>query len=150
MSITSSRSWASPRWPTPRSVSAHSAVPRLPLQSARPNGSSAPQVGTQVSRGVSGGERKRTNIGMELIIDPSVLFLDEPTTGLDASTAHSVLLLLKRSERRFMYSALSFRGRYASPRSTLTSSAVVDTRLWRKDSDPAWLHPPSLKKSNYN
>ncbi|CAB1327291.1 unnamed protein product [Coregonus sp. 'balchen'] len=47
-------------------------------------------------RGISGGERKRTNIGMELIIDPSVLFLDEPTTGLDASTANSVLLLLKR------------------------------------------------------
>lgn len=58
-----------------------------------------PQVGTQVTRGISGGERKRTSIGMELIIDPSVLFLDEPTTGLDASTANSVLLLLKRLER---------------------------------------------------
>ncbi len=45
---------------------------------------------------VSGGERKRTNIGMELIIDPPVLFLDEPTTGLDASMANSVLMLLKR------------------------------------------------------
>nr|XP_055060493.1 broad substrate specificity ATP-binding cassette transporter ABCG2d [Misgurnus anguillicaudatus] len=54
------------------------------------------KVGTQLIRGISGGERKRTSIGMELIIDPSVLFLDEPTTGLDASTAHSVLLLLKR------------------------------------------------------
>uniref|UniRef100_A0A8C5EJJ1 Broad substrate specificity ATP-binding cassette transporter ABCG2 n=1 Tax=Gouania willdenowi TaxID=441366 RepID=A0A8C5EJJ1_GOUWI len=54
------------------------------------------QVGTQMTRGISGGERKRTNIGMELIIDPAVLFLDEPTTGLDASTANSVLLLLKR------------------------------------------------------
>ncbi|KTG46962.1 hypothetical protein cypCar_00001362 [Cyprinus carpio] len=54
------------------------------------------QVGTQLIRGISGGERKRTSIGMELIIDPSVLFLDEPTTGLDASTAYSVLLLLKR------------------------------------------------------
>ncbi|XP_057188591.1 broad substrate specificity ATP-binding cassette transporter ABCG2d isoform X2 [Triplophysa rosa] len=54
------------------------------------------KVGTQLVRGISGGERKRTSIGMELIIDPSVLFLDEPTTGLDASTAHSVLLLLKR------------------------------------------------------
>uniref|UniRef100_A0A8C4NJN8 Broad substrate specificity ATP-binding cassette transporter ABCG2 n=1 Tax=Dicentrarchus labrax TaxID=13489 RepID=A0A8C4NJN8_DICLA len=54
------------------------------------------KVGTQTTRGISGGERKRTNIGMELIIDPSVLFLDEPTTGLDASTANSVLLLLKR------------------------------------------------------
>uniref|UniRef100_A0A8C5B8K6 Broad substrate specificity ATP-binding cassette transporter ABCG2 n=1 Tax=Gadus morhua TaxID=8049 RepID=A0A8C5B8K6_GADMO len=55
------------------------------------------KVGTQMIRGISGGERKRTNIGMELIMDPSVLFLDEPTTGLDASTANSVLLLLKRS-----------------------------------------------------
>ncbi|KAI7789230.1 ATP-binding cassette sub-family G member 2, partial [Triplophysa rosa] len=54
------------------------------------------RVGTQLIRGISGGERKRTNIGMELIIDPSVLFLDEPTTGLDASTANSVLKLLKR------------------------------------------------------
>ncbi|XP_072315166.1 broad substrate specificity ATP-binding cassette transporter ABCG2 [Eucyclogobius newberryi] len=54
------------------------------------------RVGTQLIRGISGGERKRTNIGMELIIDPSVLFLDEPTTGLDASTAGSVLLLLKK------------------------------------------------------
>ncbi|KAF3687780.1 ATP-binding cassette sub-family G member 2 [Channa argus] len=54
------------------------------------------KVGTQMTRGISGGEKKRTNIGMELIIDPSVLFLDEPTTGLDASTANSVLLLLKR------------------------------------------------------
>ncbi|KAF7657183.1 hypothetical protein LDENG_00030640 [Lucifuga dentata] len=54
------------------------------------------RVGTQLIRGISGGERKRTNIGMELIIHPSVLFLDEPTTGLDASTANSVLLLLRR------------------------------------------------------
>uniref|UniRef100_A0A3B1JSZ0 ATP-binding cassette, sub-family G (WHITE), member 2a n=1 Tax=Astyanax mexicanus TaxID=7994 RepID=A0A3B1JSZ0_ASTMX len=54
------------------------------------------RVGTQLIRGISGGERKRTNIGMELIIDPPVLFLDEPTTGLDASTANSVLSLLKR------------------------------------------------------
>ncbi|XP_057699323.1 broad substrate specificity ATP-binding cassette transporter ABCG2d [Corythoichthys intestinalis] len=54
------------------------------------------KVGAQMTRGISGGERKRTNIGMELIIDPPVLFLDEPTTGLDASTANSVLLLLRR------------------------------------------------------
>ncbi|GCC19129.1 hypothetical protein chiPu_0018227 [Chiloscyllium punctatum] len=58
------------------------------------------KVGTPFIRGVSGGERKRTNIGMELIIDPSVLFLDEPTTGLDASTALAVLMLLQRMSRK--------------------------------------------------
>jgi ABC-type glutathione transport system ATPase component len=54
------------------------------------------KVGTEFIRGVSGGERKRTNIGMELIISPAVLFLDEPTTGLDASTANAVMSLLHR------------------------------------------------------
>ena len=54
------------------------------------------QMGTDFIRGVSGGERKRTNIGMELIIGPPVLFLDEPTTGLDASTANAVMSLLHR------------------------------------------------------
>ncbi len=39
------------------------------------------KVGTEFSRGISGGEKKRTNIGMELVLSPSVLFLDEPTTG---------------------------------------------------------------------
>ncbi|XP_069486639.1 broad substrate specificity ATP-binding cassette transporter ABCG2-like [Ambystoma mexicanum] len=58
------------------------------------------RVGTPFIRGVSGGERKRTNIGMELITDPSILFLDEPTTGLDSSTANAVLLLLKRMSRQ--------------------------------------------------
>ncbi|XP_074686910.1 broad substrate specificity ATP-binding cassette transporter ABCG2-like isoform X3 [Strix aluco] len=58
------------------------------------------QVGTELIRGVSGGERKRTNIGMELITEPPVLFLDEPTTGLDASTANAVLILLKKLSRR--------------------------------------------------
>ncbi|NXK81979.1 ABCG2 protein, partial [Amazona guildingii] len=58
------------------------------------------KVGTQFTRGVSAGERKRTSIGMELIIDPDILFLDEPTTGLDASTANAVLLLLERMAKQ--------------------------------------------------
>jgi len=51
-------------------------------------------VGTEFVRGISGGERKRVNIGMELILDPPILFLDEPTTGLDSNTANSIVLLL--------------------------------------------------------
>lgn len=38
-------------------------------------------IGTAFVRGVSGGERKRTSIGMELVLSPKILFLDEPTTG---------------------------------------------------------------------
>ncbi|XP_033103706.1 broad substrate specificity ATP-binding cassette transporter ABCG2-like [Anneissia japonica] len=52
------------------------------------------KVGTAFIRGISGGERKRTNVGMELVTKPGILFLDEPTTGLDASTAKSVMSTL--------------------------------------------------------
>ena len=44
---------------------------------------------------MSGGERKRTSIGVELITDPSLIFLDEPTTGLDSFTATSVMETLR-------------------------------------------------------
>lgn len=38
-------------------------------------------VGDDVIRGCSGGERKRVSIGCQLIMKPSILFMDEPTTG---------------------------------------------------------------------
>lgn len=54
------------------------------------------RIGTEFSRGISGGERKRCSIGMELITAPNILFLDEPTSGLDAHTAAQVMYLLTR------------------------------------------------------
>jgi len=49
------------------------------------------RIGGALVKGVSGGERKRTSIGVELITDPNLIFLDEPTTGLDSFTATSVM-----------------------------------------------------------
>jgi len=53
------------------------------------------KIGGPLIKGVSGGERKRTSIGVELITDPTLIFLDEPTTGLDSFTATSVIETLK-------------------------------------------------------
>ncbi|PNS18166.1 ABC transporter G family member [Sphaceloma murrayae] len=44
---------------------------------------------------ISGGQRKRLSIGIELAAAPMALFLDEPTTGLDATSAASIMRLLK-------------------------------------------------------
>jgi ATP-binding cassette, subfamily G (WHITE), eye pigment precursor transporter len=52
-------------------------------------------IGGVVIKGVSGGERKRTSIGVEMITNPSMIFLDEPTTGLDSYTALQVNCILR-------------------------------------------------------
>lgn len=52
-------------------------------------------VGNDLVRGISGGERKRVNIGTELVTDPALLFLDEPTTGLDSFNALNVMSTLR-------------------------------------------------------
>jgi ABC-type multidrug transport system ATPase subunit len=52
------------------------------------------QAGQRVSS-LSGGQRKRTSIGAELITHPGVFFLDEPTSGLDPATGRDMMRLLR-------------------------------------------------------
>ncbi|KAJ1551534.1 hypothetical protein HK405_014329, partial [Cladochytrium tenue] len=57
------------------------------------------QIGDELTRGVSGGQRKRVNIAMELAALPVALFLDEPTSGLDATAALDVASMLRAVAR---------------------------------------------------
>ncbi|KAM3198298.1 hypothetical protein ACQJBY_073443 [Aegilops geniculata] len=53
-------------------------------------------VGDAKVRGISGGEKKRLSLACELIASPSVIFADEPTTGLDAFQAEKVMETLRQ------------------------------------------------------
>lgn len=53
------------------------------------------KVGDSRVKGISGGERKRLCVAVELLIKPKLLFLDEPTTGLDSANALTLIESLR-------------------------------------------------------
>lgn len=59
------------------------------------------KVGNALSKTISGGQRKRLNICLELIRSPQVLFMDEPTSGLSSRDSENIINLLRK---------LSFKG----------------------------------------
>lgn len=54
------------------------------------------RVGNSLNTFLSGGQRKRLNIALELMREPSILFVDEPTSGLSSADSEKVVLMLKR------------------------------------------------------
>src|SRR5579859_2922310 len=57
------------------------------------------RIGNNANKGCSGGEKRRTSVGVQLLANQSVLLLDEPTTGLDA-TAFQLVQTLKNLARK--------------------------------------------------
>jgi len=53
------------------------------------------KVGNPLQKTISGGQRKRLNIALELIREPAVLFVDEPTSGLSSRDSENIMDLLK-------------------------------------------------------
>jgi ABC transport system ATP-binding/permease protein len=58
------------------------------------------KVGNSLNKVISGGQRKRLNIALELIREPTILFADEPTSGLSSVDSEIVMNLLKEQTYR--------------------------------------------------
>lgn len=56
-------------------------------------------IGNELIKGISGGEKRRVSIAVQLLNEPACLILDEPTSGLDAWAAWNVMALLKEISR---------------------------------------------------
>lgn len=53
------------------------------------------RIGNDARKGCSGGEKRRTSLGVQMLANPSVLFFDEVTSGLDATSAFQLVRTLK-------------------------------------------------------
>lgn len=58
------------------------------------------RIGNNAHKGCSGGEKRRTSLGVQLLSNPSLLWLDEPTTGLDSTSAYQVVKTLQNLARK--------------------------------------------------
>ena len=58
------------------------------------------KVGDPLNKFISGGQRKRLNIGLELMREPYILILDEPTSGLSSADSEMIMQLLKAQTQK--------------------------------------------------
>ncbi len=84
------------------------------------------QVGDIMNKKVSGGQRKRLNIGLELMREPVVLFIDEPTSGLSSFDSMKVMALLR-------HQALSGKLVFANIHQPSSDILKMFDRLWILD-----------------
>ncbi|CAL4994678.1 unnamed protein product [Urochloa decumbens] len=54
------------------------------------------RIGGRITKGISGGQRKRVSICIEMLTRPRLLFLDEPTSGLDSAASYHVMSHIAR------------------------------------------------------
>jgi ABC-type multidrug transport system ATPase subunit len=57
-------------------------------------------IGDHWRKGISGGEKRRVSVGCQLLLNPSILFMDEVTTGLDSFTSYNLIETLKSLAHR--------------------------------------------------
>ncbi|KAG0480355.1 hypothetical protein HPP92_011213 [Vanilla planifolia] len=79
------------------------------LQEMGLTGVAGVRIGGRVTKGISGGQKRRVSICMEIITRPKLLFLDEPTSGLDSAAAFHVMSRIWRmaeSERMTVVAAV--------------------------------------------
>ena len=100
-------------------------------------------VGNEHARGISGGEKRRVSVGVQILTDPPVLCADEPSSGLDAFTAHNVVETL----RKLALSGKSVICSIHQPRSDVF--AMFDSCLLLSRSQPTFCGPMAAMEGHF-
>lgn len=109
------------------------------------------QVGMQDHRDsalghLSGGQQQRVLIARALAQQPQVLLLDEPTTGIDITTQHAVLDLIRRLHRDLKLTVLLITHDINMIRSYVDRLVLLKTRLYAAGPPEDVLRPDVLRQ----